>query len=247
MSTFSHLSRAPVTEASINFQVDASVNWDPGIVRTTLSKLWTTYPEVEEIFPLEMRFTVGQSPADSLQATARAPQGFVFGSPSGALQARRDGFSITRRAPYEDWQSLTAAALEGWREFSSVLNPGGLHGVSVRFSNHLEFDSEEFKLSRYFVVPPAVPPSLNWKFYGFFQEAIYAPPDSPCAVKVLTTPAFVADPKKSMAFILDVEVYLMREFTTLDRTLNSVLAEMQVLKNEAFFSLLTEEAIKRYI
>ncbi len=252
MSKVRHLSRAPLTEALINFQVDASDHWKPDTIKPLLVERWAAYPDVQPIRPFELQFvfSIGgkkAAPDPPKPGTSAPPLGFIFKSPSTVLQARRDGFTFSYLSPYTDWETLQSSALSRWADFQQILQPKPLHGLSVRFINRLEFELEGFASTRYFAAPPPALPNNKWKLDSFQQRAIYAPPQSPCIVRVNTAPAFVSDPSRTVAFMLDIEVALKESFSATDRDLVVTLAEMHDLKNEAFFNLLTEDAIKHYI
>lgn len=242
-----HLSHAPLVEASINFQVDASQHWDALSLSTTLQALWKDYPEMQAIQPVE--FQIAFDLGAISQPVVKSPhiQGLVFRSKAAMLQARRDGFSYSKLPPYADWESLKIDAFSKWEDFQSVLMPKELHGVGIRFSNRLEFERDGFRLGRFFAAPPTVPGGLNWLFHSFQQTAVYAPPNSPCAVRVTSAPAFIADPMKTVAFMMDIEVITPEGLAASNRDASSILEEMRTLKNQAFFNLLTEEAIERYM
>lgn len=161
-------------------------------------------------------------------------------------QARRDGYAFSKLAPYEDWSALVAGALAGWADYSAVLEPEELHAVAVRFINRVSFPLEEFKLARYFTTPPVPPPRLPWHFHGFVHQSIYGVPDSPCAVQVIIARAFDGLSPESVPFLIDIEVTLKEPLTALAKSLEDVLTEMRELKNQAFFHLLTEEALQSY-
>ncbi len=176
-------------------------------------------------------------------------EGFIFRSksqPSEVHQARRDGYTFSRLAPYEDWAGLKAGAFAGWSEYKAVLEPDELHAVAVRFINRLSFPTEGFELVRYFTTPPSPPPGLPWRFHGFQHHTFYEVPDSPCVVKVIFVPAFDGPAMGAHSFIIDIEVSLKEPLSALTKGLDAVLAEMHDLKNKAFFHLLTKDGIEPY-
>ncbi len=248
MPEICHLSRAPIVEALVNFQANAARLWKPEDVRPALATHWPEHREIQEIRPVEIEVT--QTPQGPLPPKVTSQmQGFIFRSAtqtSVVHQARRDGYTFSRLEPYEDWRVLEAGALAGWADYRAVLEPEELHGVAVRFINRVEFPLEGFKLARFFTTPPVSPPDLGWQFHGFIHQTFYAVPGSPCVVKVILTPAFDATPGDSVAFIMDIEVTLKESLAATGRELESVLAEMHELKNQAFFHLLTEEALQSY-
>lgn len=248
MPEIRHLSSAPIVEALVNFQANAARFWKPDEVRPALAARWPEHAEIQEIRPVEIEVTPASEGQLPLKVTSQM-LGFMFRSntqPSVVHQARRDGYTFSRLAPYEDWPALEAGALAGWGDYRAVLEPEELHSVAVRFINRLEFPLDGMRLGRYFTTPPVSPPELGWQFHGFMHQTLYAAPGSPCVVKVTIAPAFEAAPADSLAFILDIEVTLKESLTALERSLEAILAEMHDLKNKAFFHLLTTEALQRY-
>ena len=247
MPEICHLSRAPIVEALVNFQANAARLWKPEEVRPTLVARWPEHAEIQELRPVQIEVT--QTPHGQLPPKVTSQmQGFIFRSATqpSVHQARRDGYTFSRLAPYGDWHSLEAGALAGWADYRAVLEPEELHAVAVRFINRVEFQLEGFRLARFFTTPPVSPPDLGWQFHGFMHQTFYAVPGSPYVVKVILAPAFEAAPGDSVAFIMDIEVMLKESLVATGRGLEAVLAAMHDLKNKAFFHLLTEEALQTY-
>lgn len=248
MPEICHLSRAPIVEALVNFQANAARLWKPEEIRPILAMHWPEHAEIQELRPVEIEVT--QTPQGQLPPKVTSHmQGFIFRSatqPSVAHQARRDGYTFSQLAPYADWHSLETEALAGWAVYQAVLKPEELHTVAVRFINQVKFPLEDFKLARYFTTPPVPPLDLSWKFHGFRHESLYAVPDSSCVVRVIIAPAFDGTLPEWVPFIIDIEVTLKESLSALGRSLEPVLSEMHELKNQAFFHLLTEEALQTY-
>jgi uncharacterized protein (TIGR04255 family) len=248
MPEIRHLSRAPIVEAVINFQANAARLWNPDAVRAGLSARWPEHTSIQMLTPIQIEMTQtpeGQLPPKIMSDT----QGFVFRSPTCSNlvhQARRDGYAFSWLTPYKDWESLEVGARAGWAEYQAILEPEELHSVAARFINHLQFPPDGFKLARYFTTPPAVPPGLDWQFYGFTQQNLYAVPNSPCVVNAVLLRAFDLAAPEALRFILDISISLKEPFAVVGRELDTILAEMHDLKNLAFFNLLTEEAIQLY-
>jgi uncharacterized protein (TIGR04255 family) len=237
-----HLSRPPIVEALMNFQANAAPRWNPEKLRPVLSGLWPAHTVVEELRLMEIQMRPAEKQSEST-VTMGQLQGFIFRSPSELTvhQARRDGYAFSRLAPYEDWNSFETQALRGWADYQSILEPEELHAVTVRFINRMIFPAEGMRLSRYFTTHPCAPPESGWTIYGFTHQTLYAL-DSPCVVR-----ATIASEATPFSFILDIEIFLREPFSALERGLNEILREMHDLKNQAFFRLLTNEAVERYI
>lgn len=244
-----HLSRAPIVEALMNFQANAARLWKPEEVQPALAARWPEHTDIQEL--RQMQIEVRQTPQGSVPPKVTFPEmgGFIFRSktqPSIVHQSRRDGYTFSWLEPYKDWHSFEAEARAGWADYQAVLEPEELHAVAVRFINRVKFPPEGFQLSRFFSTPPASPPKSDWQIYGFMHQTFYAVPGSPCVVKVILAPAFDPTPENSVAYIVDIEVTLKESLAANGRDLNSVLKEMRDLKNKAFFSILTKEAVETY-
>jgi uncharacterized protein (TIGR04255 family) len=247
MPEISHLSRAPIVEALVNFQANAARLWQPEQLRSAFAAKWPVHTEIQEIRPLEINLT--QTPDGPLPPEVKSHiQGLMFRSKTqtSVHQARRDGYAFSKLAPYEDWLALETSAFAGWEDFKGILEPEELNAVAVRFINRMEFPQDGFKLSRYFTTPPVPPPGLNWKFHGFMHHTLYAVDESQCMVQAIIKPEFLQAPAGPFPFTLDVEITLKESLPALGRDVREVLNEMHDLKNKAFFHLLTEEALQLY-
>lgn len=242
-----HLPKAPIIEALVTFQANASRLWQPDIIRPLLAQRWPDHAEVQQVRPVKIEVT--ETPEGPLPPKVTFPtlEAILFRSEKlrSVHQAMRGGYAFSQLEPYQDWDNLQACALEGWAQYKEVLQPDELHGVVVRFINRVKFPMQGLKLSRYFSSPPKAPPDLNWQFHDFTHESIYAVPDSPCAVKVVIALAFEGS-QDFLPFIIDIEVRLKESLPALGKSVEEVLTEMRELKNQAFFSTLTKEAIERY-
>ncbi len=250
MPDIRHLSRAPIVEALVNFQANATRLWKAEEVSPALTARWPEHSDVQELRPVKIEMTVtpeGQMPPQVF--TAAETEGFIFRSQTQPTvhQVRRDGYTFSRLAPYEEWPYLEQGALAGWAEYQAVLQPEPLHAVAVRFINRLEFPVEGFRLARYFTMAPSCPAGLEWVSDTFMHHTSYAVPGSPCLVRVNFGSAFDLAPSNPLAFLLDIEVFLKEPLSDSKSDLRKILEEMHALKNRAFFHLLTAEAIERYL
>ena len=247
MAEFPHLNHAPIVEALIFFQADASASWKSGTLRAELAPLWPEHTEVQEMraVKMEVRFEQGQAPKQEI--TLPGIEGLVFRSRTHptVYQARRDGFIASWLKPYPDWETFQGDALAQWERYAKALGWPVLHSVIVRFINRLEFPLEGFDAARYFTTHPPRPPSLDWNLANFMQQVEYAVPHTGYVVQTILGRAFDTTPDL-LAFILDLEVKLREPLAVTERPLDDVLGEMRSLKNKAFFGLLTEQAWQKY-
>ncbi len=247
MPIFPHLSRAPIVEALIFFQANAAAHWSPEKAKKDFAAIWPEHTEIQEMRPMEMKVIAKAGEEPRQQVRFLDADGFFFRSKTQptVYHVRRDGFAVSWLNPYPDWETFEAHALESWAHYVEAMQGPELHTVVVRFINRLEFPQADFKLATYFTAPPQPPPTLNWKFHNFTQQALYAVPDSGCLVQATLAQAFDAAPD-TLAFILDLEIKLKEPLAATGRDLGETLAEMRVLKNAGFFGMLTATALERY-
>ena len=243
-----HLSRAPIVEALIQFQANTAARWDPRRVREQLQPAWPEHTAVQEMRTVE--FKLEQRPGQALQQSVHFPDvdAFIFSAPGQqtVYQARRDGLIVSWLRPYGTWEAFRGAAFQAWSRFQEILSPEELHAVTLRYINRLEFPATDFQFERYFTAPPAKPPGGEaWSFQGFHHQSLFAVPGSGCLVQVVFTR--VEAPPETMVFLLDNQVLLREPLTATGRTAEDALEEMCRLKDEAFFSMLTPEALDHYV
>ena len=247
MSEAHHLARAPISEALIHFQANASNEWTPELMKEKLQRAWTEHTIVQVTRPVEFIIAqeTGKQPAE--QISFPTVEAVIFRSPKvpTVYQVRRSGLLVSWLPPYQNWERFRDEALLAWETFRLVVPVGQPSHLTLRFINRLEFPLEGFQLSRFFTAPPPRPPGLStWGFKSFTGQSFLAVPDSPFLVNLIF--ARTEGTLEKIGFILDIEVSLSRSLLELAQEPPSVLEEMREIKNTAFFSSLTEEAIAYY-
>jgi len=177
MAIVRHLSRAPVIEAILGCQADASQNWDAGIVRAGLAQHFPNFPEVQEQRQFESQVVIGPGRDPEASTTVHPVEAFIIrrSDMTEAVQIRRDGFAFSQLQPYPGWDRFIANALGQWEAFRAWFGMDSPFSVFVRFINKVSYPADGFKLGTYFEDPPHSPPGTNWGFRGFREHHVYAP------------------------------------------------------------------------
>ena len=118
-----HYPHAPITEAL----VDLRVNYGPEVslekLRTFGTSIKPNYPNegIRDMVQSEISIAGGQPKTESKHTTL----GYIWHSEDRrqAVQARIDGFTFSRFAPYQDWPHLIGEAQRLWNVFVDVLAP----------------------------------------------------------------------------------------------------------------------------
>ncbi|QJE95996.1 TIGR04255 family protein [Luteolibacter luteus] len=249
MAEIRHLAQAPVIEAILAFQADISSQWDSQDIRGGLPIHFPGFPEIQEqrTFEAALEIVQGEEPRPSFHTN---PAGIFLlhkGDRTAAIQLRRDGFAFSQLMPYPGWDHFIAEALEQWSIFQKWLGVDEPYSVFVRFINRLSYPTEGFRLSHYFETPPAPPSGTGWGFKIFREHHFYCPPDGRYTIESVFSREQDGESPKTAEFLLDLTISPVYPFAELDADLDQLLGEMRVLKNQAFFSKLTEEALTPYL
>lgn len=147
---FPHYHTAPIVEAVLDFDVATL----PSTALTNIEEmgqyLGTTYTRSE---PLKH--------GRVSRATFSDADGVAFASDDGKhlVQARLDGFSFSRLAPYDRWETFIAEAHRTWDVYADhILRGQQITGFSVRYLNEFKLEYD-VPLHVYFNVYPAMPNS----------------------------------------------------------------------------------------
>jgi len=231
-----HFSKAPIIEALVDFQIPRQqVSILPELQAI---KLPTGYREVHTIAELMGEFRVDQQ--GPVASTSGGPVGYRFQSADDkyVVQARINGFTFSRLAPYDRWEPFIEEAQSAWKSYRAVITEAPITQFSVRYINklHMPPGSEmTLFLRTYPEVSPELPQVLQGSFMRLeiplgFQDGIlvlqqfYAPPDQPDQV----------------AMILDNELrFRITEKNPSDADLWNRVESLRELKNRIFRGCLT--------
>ena len=244
MHPFPPLKKPPIIEAQLNFQLDASAGWSRYGTPGGVAELFRSHPDVQAL----QQFVFQTNPP---QAGLAPVHGFFLRNPADptVYQIRRDGFAFSRLCPYEGWESLVEPALEGWTHYQGMMQTGELNGLSLTYINRLELPRAEFMVDRdrYLTIAPRVPKQglpLPWRFAGFAHHSVYIPEGNRFQIAVaLAKDAGDLNPEVA-AIMLEISVSPLPGVEI--ENLDSLLKQMRDLKNQAFFSITTEDSRLRY-
>jgi uncharacterized protein (TIGR04255 family) len=248
MAKIQHLNKAPVIEAILGFQADASHAWDVDAVRSLLADRFPDFPEMQEqrMFENQILLAPGKDPEASTKV--HPVEAFIIrkADQSAAVQVRRDGFAFSQLQLYPDWDTFVNSALAEWKTYSELFGIEAPFSVFIRSINRVSYPLDGFKLSKYFENPPLPPSETNWPFRFFRDHRIYLPGNGNFQVDSIFSTAGATDSGKSVDFLLDLTISPLQSLAESGDSLDRLFPEMRGLKNEAFFSMFTETGLEPY-
>ena len=241
---FPLLQRAPIVEAVLDFRAPFKKNWEASNLKGLLLERLVGYPVVEEQRIIAAGFAqqVGNPPQMNLADLGC--HGLLFRSQDGlkVAQFRRDGFTFSRLAPYERWETFAEEAQKQWLIYVELGQPEVIQRLAVRFINRLLLPADGFKLNEYLQQPPKPPLGLEWPFHGFFHQSTFAVPATDLAVTLVLTNENPVGSPPQIPLLLDIDVFVKSPILPTE-DLTARLQEMRLNKNLAFFRSLSDKAI----
>lgn len=235
-------SRAPILEAVVDIGARLPSTVTPDSLRAIP---WQTVGSFGEPQP-RVRTDLQFDGASGSVTTQRATDGWVLSDESQhcVIQARMDGFSFSRLAPYDRWENFYDSVRSCWDLYRQSTKPLDVVRVALRYVNRLELplpfnDFREY-LQTYPEVAQGIPQSLS-----SFMFQLQAPLEDIENGMLILHEGIVESTKPDVASILlDIDVF---QAVTLPGDSSDIWAAIERLhakKNEVFEACITDKTRK---
>jgi uncharacterized protein (TIGR04255 family) len=243
-----HLANAPITEALI----DVHVNPQPGLtfdmLKQSVSDSDFGYYEKGRITKKRLQFklpTDGQPPEIPAHLVQQVGFRMHTYDEKYVAQFRLSGFTLSRMPPYEEWRKLVEESKRLWAIYRERLSPERVVRLATRSINNLHLpmqpgDSYQTYLHKLVDVPDGAPQAVA----SFFQR--FELVDASTSRVNLTIALQENSLNSRMPVILDIDAFKIVDLAPTDDQLWEILEHLRNLKNETFFSSLTEKAADLY-
>ena len=233
--------KAPLTEALIDIQVRLPGNVSLADLEKLQDHIRVGYPDKKIRRMWDGTFEM-KNEKDPLQRTQFQVDGYVFTSADGrqVVQYRLDGFTSSRLRPYIRWEEVFAEAQRLWSIYINGTKPLLVTRLAVRYINSIEIPSKTFNYDDYFTAAPRIPPPLPQDLANFFTRLVIPFPDREAIAIITETPLDKPDPINT-AIILDIDVIKEVTLSPGDEKVYEILHILREIKNEIFFSSITEK------
>lgn len=236
-----HLKNAPITEALIDFRVQSSLKIDEAAAEVLTDRLRAAYVKKGQI----LMGAINLHAAEPLQvqvATENLGVRFHSTDEKFVAQFQHQGFTISRLAPYTDWEHLKSEAERLWPMYVEVIKPERIVRTACRYINNLNLPMRsDQQFSEFLSAPPSIPPRLPQNVMSFMQRMVIPYPEIP-AITLLTQ---LLEPNAAagndiVPVILDIDVQCLQQFDPHGPEPWQCLDRLRELKNAAFFESITE-------
>lgn len=242
MTSWPNLTHAPIVEGMIDMRVERSPTLTLETLRAACDELAEEFPSRQERRVWSGQINLSGADAAKVSTQLDEPDGIILRSVDDkwVAQFRLDGFTLSRLAPYESWDSLKTNAFRLWGKYRSVAQPARILRVTARFINHIPLPAGE-PLNRTFSTTFTLPPSLPQGIAGYLLRVVI-PFEQKGATAIMTQ----SMRPNSDACILDLDVFAEQQQGFSEEDAWKRLEVLRDVKNGAFFESLTPEAIERF-
>jgi len=231
---------APITEAIIDLRVELSPDVGLEELRRAHAGQEQAYPEVRQLKCVSGRMHLG----DEVTTTASTkPWGHLIRSGDGKqiYQARLDGFTMSRLAPYDRWEPFRDEARRLWNVYKEALSPRRVSRVAVRYVNRIDIPLPLRDFKDYLRTVPEVSPDLPQGLAGYFMRLEIPMPDikSGCLLnEAIIKPAA----PNVVSVVLDIDVFRTEDLPTEEDDIWRFVEDLRDRKNSVFEACITDKA-----
>lgn len=241
-----HLSQAPIREAVIDIQFQASTT--PTEVADFAEGFAAGRGQLSDLWAANVELKAGADGIHQTHTGIHIGKRLNFQDGKHVAQFRTNGFTFSRLPPYETWELMSASAADVWTSYLEAIRPQSISRLGVRFINSLRLPLPVVSFDDYLVSAPQVPAELPQSVRGFFSRVQIVDATN-ADVAVVTQMLEGEEPGGAAINVLfDIDVFHSCDLRLIDGgTINSVLGRLRNFKNKTFFGYLREKTLEPYV
>lgn len=239
MNQSGQYSKPPLREALLDIQVELPAGFSLNTLEACHEKVALEYPKSNALPQTHARIEHGNGVATS---NTFQPMGFRFASADGLqlFQARRDGFTHNRLAPYQGWEPFSQEARRLWAIYREVTTPQRLKRIAVRYINRFDIPGKHVDLKQYFRTSPEIAPDLPQDMDGFFLQVTLPVKDAQAAL-TLTQTVVPSDQPDVVSIIFDLDLFRTEDIPSSEGELWDLFELFRDKKDAYFEACITDK------
>ena len=181
---------------------------------------------------------------DRVAASAKQEHtGYVFTSTDKkqVLQARFDGFTFSRLAPYREWESFRDEARRLWTVYRERTSPAEVLRLAVRYINRFDLPGPNTELKDFFRTTPEISPDLPQTLSSFFLRVVIPQDDLNGQLLINQTIIPPASPD-AVSVVLDIDLFRDTEVPDREDGIWQFFEQLHDRKNDVFEACITDRA-----
>ncbi len=234
-----HYSKSPLTEAVLDIQVEL-----PSEI--TLQELGNVqvgeeerYPRRENCIIVVGHMSMGAQVGASAQQTHNGYR-FISQDNRQIFQARIDGFTFSRLAPYENWESFRDEATRLWRLYRSIAKPKNITRLALRYINRLDLPLPLKDFKDYLRTVPEISPKMAQGLSGYFMQLQL--PQTDLEAMLTLNQTLIPPPNPNLvSVVLDFDLFCKDNVPSDDQGIWKRFEVLRTRKNEVFEACITNK------
>lgn len=250
MARHRHLNRAPLVEALLDIRVTPPEGLAiESLLEFEKALVATGYRRKGEKRQAGFMMKIVGSEMEPMKGGASNLIGYALidATEKRVVQVTLNSFTQNLLAPYTQFEDLVDEAKRNWAEFLKVVRPTKITRLALRYINRLQLPiAPGSRFEDFLPYAPQVPPELPQGVSDFNSRATIV--DERRQAHVIVNQIFQGSPPTSdgVAVILDIDAIMDDQFDVDDPKLWGYFDTLRELKNEAFFSYVTDALLGRY-
>lgn len=243
------LKNAPITEAVIDIRVKLPSSTDIKSIDSLFDKIKSHYPTRQEQTVSE--FSFGLKPGeDPVKASKLHVNGYRYISADHKqiVQARLDGFTMSRLHPYTEWNEFRDEANKLWQYYRDIAKPEAITRVALRYINNLNMPFPINDFDEYLTAPPIVPKELPQGISSFLTRIVVTEPS--LGINAIITQALELVPPMReitrLPVILDIDVFNQDPKGMTEADAWNTIEQLRHFKNKIFDKSITLKLKETY-
>ncbi len=238
-------SNAPITEAIIDIQVKPTEATSMEALLELQASESARYPERNPLVMASVMLENPNEPGDLITQASKEQRGWAFFSPDKLQiwQARRDGFTFARLAPYQSWEPFRTEARRLWTATHPIFGTAELTRVAVRYINRLELPLPMSDFKDYLRTVPEVSSDLPQGLTNFFLQAQIPLDEAGVMATINQTILPPLSPEAALttvAVLLDIDVFMAAGPSESDDHLWETFELLRERKDKVFEACITD-------
>jgi uncharacterized protein (TIGR04255 family) len=239
MPSTKRYSKSPIVEAIIDIQGEIPVVITGESLAAIGDDIKVSYPTRKDITQV-----AGTITAQGLTAAPQKLIGYRYDSSDGkyVLQARTNGFTLSRLAPYEYWDPFRDEAQRLWQLYKSVAKPLKLTRAAVRYINQVLLPGQAIDMKDYFTTYPEISAALPQLMAQFAMQVVLPVPESEGITLSLIQASLPIVDKNVLPINLDIDIYKATAagFES-DQEIWELLEQFREIRNSMFEGCITDK------
>jgi uncharacterized protein (TIGR04255 family) len=236
-----HYRRAPITEAIIAFQCELPASTNLEKLADIHARIKAHYPKRADQYQMGLRLQPSTPPLP-LSDSEIVGYRFARADDERAVNVTKFGdFAFSWLAPYDRWNTFRAEAKQAWDAYESVICPGSIKRIGVRFVNRFDIPVSvggAIDLDVYLRTAPRIAPDLPQSMKKYFIRVEL--PGNLSGGLLIITEATVEPPRPDLvSVLLDIDAIVQN--TNLSATdAWHIVDQLRHEKNQTFEACITD-------